>query len=64
MANKLFMLSFIALFISLNCLPSDDIWKQVKKIIGSKTEYNKIYYANYFFFQEKDYCKRNIDSDI
>ena len=63
MANKLFMLSFITLFISLNCLPSDDIWNKVKKIIGSKTDYNKINNVNYFLFQEKDYCQRNIDSE-
>jgi hypothetical protein len=44
-------------------LPSDDIWKQVNQNMGSKSDYNKINNTNYFFFQEKDYCKRDIDSE-
>ena len=63
MADKLFVFSFISLFILLNCLPSDDIWKQVNQTMGSKSDYNKINNTNYFFFQEKDYCKRDIDSE-
>ena len=31
--------------------------------MGSKSDYNKINNINYFFFQEEDYCKRNIDSE-
>ena len=62
MANKLFMLSFISLIFLLNCLPSDDIWKLFNKVRRSELDYNKINSVNYFFIQEKDYCKRDIES--
>ena len=62
MANKLFMFSFTILFFLLNCLPSDDIWKQIKHVQSSKSDINKIDNVNYFFFQEKNYCKRDIYS--
>ena len=62
MANKLFMLSFISLIFLLNCLPSDDIWKLFNKVIHSELDYNKVNSVNYFFIQEKDYCKRDIES--
>ena len=61
--DKLFVFSFISLFILLIGLPSDDIWKQVNQTMGSKSDYNKINNTNYFIFQEKDYCKRDIDSE-
>lgn len=63
MYNKLFIFSFMSLFFLSNCLPSDNIWKQVKQIIGYKGDYNFINSFNYFIYQEKDYCKKNVDSD-
>ena len=62
MSNKLFMISFITLFFSIKSLPSDDIWKQIKHALNSKSDINQIDNVNYFFFQEKNYCKRDIYS--
>ena len=60
MKNKLFLLPFISLYSFLNCLPSKDIWNQVVK---RKSKYSIINNTNYFFYQEKDYCKRDIYSE-
>ena len=60
MKNILFIVSFISLFYLLKCLPSKDIWDQV---ISGKSNYSIINNTNYFIFQEKNYCKRDIHSE-
>ena len=60
MKNILFIASFISLFYLLKCLTSKDIWDQV---ISGKSNYTIINDTNYFIFQEKDYCKRDIYSE-
>ena len=60
MHNKLFLVYFISLFYFLNCLPSKDIWK---RIINNKSNNTLINDINYFIFQEKDYCQKDIYSE-
>ena len=60
MHNKLFLVYFISLFYLLNSLPSKDIWK---KIINNKSNTTLINDINYFIFQERDYCQKDIYSE-
>ena len=59
--NKLMISSFISLFYLLNCLPSEDIWKKV--IEYNNTNQMVINDTNYFIFQEKNYCNKDIYSE-
>ena len=60
MNNRFYIFYFISLIYLFNCLPSDNIWSKVVQYNISKLMvFNN---SNYFIFQEKDYCKKDIHS--
>ena len=60
MNNILYTFYFVSLIYLFNCLPSDKIWNTVvQHNISGLMVYNN---SNYFIFQEKDYCKKDIHS--
>ena len=60
MKKKLFIISLFSIFYLLNCSTSKDIWEQ---IIKNSSEYTLINNTNYFIYQEKDYCQKDIYSE-
>jgi len=60
MKNRFYIFYFISLIYLSNCLPSDKIWNKVVQYNSSGLMvFNN---SNYFIYQEKDYCKKDIHS--